>query len=60
LPSAQRAYVDQRCALGGVLEYHTYPGFDHVGVVGDDSPLIPDLLRWTQDRIDGKPATSTC
>jgi len=60
LPSAQQAYVDQRCALGGALEYRTYPGSDHVGVVGDDSPLIPDLLEWTEDRLDGKPATSTC
>jgi acetyl esterase/lipase len=60
LPSVQQAYVDQRCALGGVVDYRTYPGFDHVGVVGSDSPLIPDLLQWTQDRIDGKPPTSTC
>jgi uncharacterized membrane protein HdeD (DUF308 family)/acetyl esterase/lipase len=60
VPSVQQAYVDQRCALGGALEYRTYPGLDHVGVVGIDSPLIPDLLQWTQDRLDGKPATSTC
>ncbi|HEX5089623.1 MAG TPA: lipase family protein [Nocardioides sp.] len=60
LPSAQRAYVRQRCGLGGTVEYRTYPGVDHVGVVGNDSPLIPDLLAWTQDRLDGRPATSTC
>jgi alpha-beta hydrolase superfamily lysophospholipase len=60
LPSAQRDYVTQRCRLGGTLEYQTYAGYDHVGVVGDDSPLIPDLLAWTQDRLDGRPAPSTC
>ncbi len=60
LPSAQQEYVDQRCGLGGALDYRTYPGFGHVDVVGDDSPLVPDLLQWTQDRIDGKPATSIC
>jgi hypothetical protein len=60
LPSVQQAYVDRRCALGDTLEYRTYPGYSHVDVVGTDSPLIPDLVQWTQDRIDAKPATSTC
>jgi alpha-beta hydrolase superfamily lysophospholipase len=60
LPSVQQEYVDQRCGQGGVLDYRTYSGFGHIDVVGDDSPLVPDLLQWTQDRIDGKPATSTC
>jgi len=60
LPTAQREYVDQRCALGGTLDYRTYPDVDHVGLVGEGSPLIPDLLQWTQDRLDGRPATSTC
>jgi acetyl esterase/lipase len=60
LPSVQQDYVDRRCALGDTLAYRTYPGYGHVDVVGTDSPLIPDLVQWTQDRIDGKPATSTC
>lgn len=60
LPTAQAAYVKSRCQAGGQVEYRTYEGFDHVGVVGEQSPLIPELLRWTQDRFDGAPATSTC
>jgi uncharacterized membrane protein HdeD (DUF308 family)/alpha-beta hydrolase superfamily lysophospholipase len=60
LPTAQEAFVGARCAAGYQVEYRTYAGFDHVGVVGADSPLIPDLLAWTQDRLDGKPAASTC
>jgi uncharacterized membrane protein HdeD (DUF308 family) len=60
LPSAQAAYVRQRCALGGTVDYRTYPGYDHVGVVSGDSPLIPQLLRWTADRFAGRPARSTC
>lgn len=59
LPAAQEEYVEKRCQLGD-LEYREYEGFDHVGVVGDDSPLIPDLLDWTQARIDGASPTSTC
>ena len=60
LPSMQAAYARQRCALGGALEYRTYPGLDHVGLVASDSPLIPYLLSWTQDRFDGKSAPSNC
>jgi len=60
LPTAQRQYAAQRCAIGGRVDYREYPGFDHVGVVGTDSPLIPDLLQWTEDRFDGKRAPSTC
>jgi hypothetical protein len=36
------------------------PGRDHVGLVADDSPLIPDLVQWTKDRLDSRPAQSTC
>ncbi len=60
LPEAQQQYVDSLCAAGQVLEYRTYPGRDHMGVVTGDSPLLPELLRWTQDRLDGAPAADTC
>jgi uncharacterized membrane protein HdeD (DUF308 family)/pimeloyl-ACP methyl ester carboxylesterase len=60
LPSAQQQFVDRRCADGQPLEYRTYESRDHVGVVDNDSPLIPDLLSWTEDRLDRRPARSTC
>lgn len=60
LPAAQAAYVAARCATGGQVDYRTYEGFDHVGVVGPGSPLVPELLEWTQARFDGAPAASTC
>lgn len=60
LPTAQAAYAKSRCQQGGQVDYRTYAGFDHVGVVGEHSPLVPELLSWTQDRFDGKPAASTC
>jgi uncharacterized membrane protein HdeD (DUF308 family) len=59
-PAVQAEYVRQRCATGGLVDYRTYPGRDHVGLVAADSALIPDLLQWTQDRVNGKPANSTC
>ncbi|MCE6996362.1 DUF308 domain-containing protein [Saccharothrix sp. S26] len=60
LPTVQAAYVRQRCAAGGAVDYRTYAGRDHLGVVAPDSPLIPDLLAWTQGRLDATPARSTC
>jgi alpha-beta hydrolase superfamily lysophospholipase len=60
LPTVQAAYVEARCAAGGMVDYRTYEGFEHVSVVEEGSPLIPELLAWTQERLDGRPAASTC
>ncbi|POH72047.1 lipase family protein [Arthrobacter glacialis] len=60
VPSVQDAYVAGRCAEGQELTYKKYAGKDHMGVVSPDSPLIAELLAWTQDRIAGKPATGNC
>ncbi len=56
----QRDYAAARCRLGGAVEYREYDGVDHVGIIGDGSPLIPDLLAWTQARFAGQPAPSDC
>ncbi len=60
LPSAQASYVADRCAAGGTLEYRSVPGRDHLSVLDDDSPLVPYLLSWTEDRFDARAAPSTC
>ena len=60
LAEAQAAFVEERCAAQGNVDFRTYPGRDHVPLVEDDSPLIPELIAWTQDRFDGEPATPTC
>jgi acetyl esterase/lipase len=60
VPTAQDAYVSARCAAGYAVDYRKYEGRDHVALVQPDSPLIPELLSWTHDRFDGKPATNTC
>jgi hypothetical protein len=59
-PATQADYVRQRCASGGQVDHRTYPGRDHLSVLAADSPLFLELRRWTQDRLDNKPATSTC
>lgn len=59
-PAMQRAYVSDRCADGQALEYREYAGFDHMGVVGSASPLIPELFNWTKARFSGEPFDSNC
>jgi uncharacterized membrane protein HdeD (DUF308 family)/acetyl esterase/lipase len=58
--STQAAYVQQRCEAGGDVDYRTYPDRDHLQVVADDSPLVPELLEWTRARFDGRAATGGC
>lgn len=62
LPAVQQSYVQRRCHLPGhgPLDYRTYAGRDHVGVVAPGSPMVSDLVRWTADRFAGKTAPTTC
>ncbi|MDF9875606.1 lipase family protein [Cellulosimicrobium cellulans] len=60
LPMTQEAYVGARCAAGQPVDYRTYQGRDHVGLVQADSALAPDLVRWTEARLAGEPPTPTC
>jgi uncharacterized membrane protein HdeD (DUF308 family)/acetyl esterase/lipase len=61
IPSSQQEYAEGRCASGGgPVDYRTYRDRGHVDVVADDSPLIPDLLKWTEQRFAGEQAPSTC
>jgi len=60
VPAVQGGYVKARCLAGQALEYRVYEGKDHMGLVADDSPLITDLVAWTQARFDGGPAPDNC
>jgi pimeloyl-ACP methyl ester carboxylesterase len=60
LPQVQTAYVEARCDDGQAIDYRTYDGLGHVPLVEADSPLAPELLAWTQDRLDGTAPTPTC
>nr|WP_167405807.1 lipase family protein [Sphaerisporangium cinnabarinum] len=60
LPTAQEAYVGARCAAGQPVDYRTYQGRDHVGLVQAGSPAAADLVRWTEARLAGEPPTPTC
>jgi alpha-beta hydrolase superfamily lysophospholipase len=53
----QDRYVQQECATGTSVDYRTFPGAGHSGVLTGDSP---DLAQWSLDRLEGKPAASSC
>jgi hypothetical protein len=59
-PDVQARFVRDRCAAGEELEYRTYAGRHHLSVVAPDSPLTIDLVKWTQDRHDDVPPSTTC
>lgn len=59
-PAMQQNWVNARCADGEPLDYRTYPGLDHNGLVAADSPLTPQLVQWTLDRWSGAAPTPTC
>jgi pimeloyl-ACP methyl ester carboxylesterase len=54
------AWVEARCAEGQEIEYRTYGGRDHMGLVAADSPWNEDLFRWARDRFAGKTPPSGC
>ncbi|MFB6394054.1 lipase family protein [Polymorphospora lycopeni] len=43
----QDGYVAGLAAAGQRVDYRTYAGRDHMGLVAADSPLISDLVTWT-------------
>lgn len=60
LPPVQKAYAKKLCDTGQALDYKLYPGYDHVGVVSGDSPLLKDLISWTDGRLAGQPQQNAC
>jgi alpha-beta hydrolase superfamily lysophospholipase len=60
LPDVQADYVEARCADGQDIDFRTYEGLDHVPLVEADSPLLPELIKWTKDRFAGRPPTPNC
>ena len=60
LPPVQERFARALCAKGQPLRYREYPGRDHLSVVAEDSPMLPELVRWTTRRFAGDPVTTRC
>ena len=50
-PQMQADYVAARRADGWNVDYRTFPGIDHGGIASEGSPLIPELLDWTEGAL---------
>lgn len=60
IADVQSHFVARQCSAGQSLEYWRYPGRGHLSVVSADSPLVRDLVVWTENRFDGAQAPSGC
>jgi pimeloyl-ACP methyl ester carboxylesterase len=59
-PPASDLYVVDRCDAGQQLEYWTFKGLDHRGIVQPGSSLDEPLLDWTKARFTNEPPKSGC
>lgn len=55
-PALQRELVSRLCASGENVRWAEYEGYGHGDVVRAGSPLIPDLLAWTDAVLAGSSA----
>lgn len=49
--ATQSAYVDQLRSLGTAVDYRTFDGLDHPGIIDDDSPAVADLIAWSREQL---------
>ena len=59
-PEITSRYVEERCLAGQNLEYLTFVGLDHLTIDGAGTAVGPTLVRWTQDRLEGKTQKAGC
>lgn len=60
VPEIQSRFVEARCREGQAIEFRTYPGLDHLAIVGPGSPLTDALVEWTARRFDGESWSGNC
>jgi hypothetical protein len=51
LPAVQQSYIARIRSAGEHVDYRTFAGEDHVGLVKPASALIPVLFSWTTSRF---------
>jgi pimeloyl-ACP methyl ester carboxylesterase len=59
-PAVQARFIARLCLAGQRIEYRTYPRRDHLSVIEEGSPLVPDLVSWSEARLHGAGAPSNC
>jgi alpha-beta hydrolase superfamily lysophospholipase len=59
-PEITSKWVQERCLAGQNLEYMMFTSLDHLSIDQPRSPVGPVVVRWTQDRLEGKPQKAEC
>lgn len=59
-PAVTDAHVSERCAGGQRLEYWTFAGNDHAGIVRPGGALEDPLVAWTAARFANEPQAGGC
>jgi acetyl esterase/lipase len=59
-PPASEAYVAERCKAGQRLDFLTFKGVDHLGIVAPGSPLDEPLAAWTAARFANEHQAKGC
>jgi len=59
-PEITDRFVQQQCLAGLSIKYITFAGLDHGTMDTPKSPVGPELVRWTQDRLENRPQKVGC
>jgi len=59
-PEITSRFVQQQCLAGMSIEYITFSGLDHGNMDAPRSPVGPELVKWTQERLENKPQKAGC
>ena len=59
-PAVTDAHVSERCSGGQRLEYWTFAGNDHAGIVRQGGALEDPLVAWTVARFANEPQADGC
>jgi pimeloyl-ACP methyl ester carboxylesterase len=59
-PEITGRFVQQQCLAGLSIEYITFTGLDHGTMDAPRSPVGPEIVRWTQARLENRPQKAGC
>jgi pimeloyl-ACP methyl ester carboxylesterase len=59
-PEITGRFVQQQCLAGLSIEYITFSGLDHGNMDAPRSPVGPEVVQWTQDRLENRPQKIGC
>jgi hypothetical protein len=59
-PEITGRFVQERCLAGQNLDYWMFVGLEHGTMDSSGSKVGTELVRWTQDRLEGRAQKAGC